>query len=349
MSFLQSSKRLLFRGAEIAGVSSLFLSSKWRRSRLLILCYHGISLADEHEWNPGLYITADRFRKRLQNLKDRDCTVLGLGEAVERLYSNALPPRSVVLTFDDGFYDFYSLAWPILKQFEWPATVYLTTYYSQFESPVFDPMCSYLIWKSPKSALDWPKISPNHIPLDTGGRTKFELAVKEYCCRQGLSGREKFDLLVELGARLDVDVPGLSQARILHIMKPDEVSKIASEGADVQLHMHRHRVSRNRERFWQEIDENRDCIRELTGKEPVHFCYPGGFWLREFPDWLRQRRVVSATTCDVGMATPADDPFYLPRVLDTNLEQEVFDSWVCGVADIVSRHSVNKSEGQLLE
>lgn len=350
MSYVQQAKRLVYKATDVLHVSSVVLSSEWRRSRLLILCYHGVSLGDEHEWSPGLYLTRDLFRARLQRIKERDCTVLPLGEAVERLYAGTLPKRSVALTFDDGFYDFYSLAWPILKEFSWPVTVYLATYYSSFQRPVFDPMCSYLLWKARNSELVWPEVFAGPVKLDSPGLASADAEVKSYCLRNKLSGRDKDGILIELARRLNVDLEDLCRRRILHVMDPREVAEVAAQGADIQLHTHRHRVSHSRERFWREIDENRERIRACTGKNAVHFCYPGGFWLKDFPEWLRERRVVSATTCDIGMASREHDPFYLPRVLDgMNVPAEVFDSWVSGMAEMLSRHSVYKSEGQLMD
>src|SRR5580704_13235694 len=94
----------LLRGA---GAFHFVANSRWRRERLLILCYHGIALADEHVWRPGLYMTAELLASRLQALRAMDCSVLPLGEALTRLRSGELPPRSVAITFDDGTYDFY--------------------------------------------------------------------------------------------------------------------------------------------------------------------------------------------------------------------------------------------------
>src|SRR6266404_9218304 len=90
-----------------SGVFSLVENSRWRQRHLLILAYHGISLDDEHQWDPSLYMAPERFTQRMQLLKDSNCTVLPLAEAVRSLYSHDLPEKCVVLTFDDGTYDFY--------------------------------------------------------------------------------------------------------------------------------------------------------------------------------------------------------------------------------------------------
>ena len=112
----------LLAAANASGLSRLIGYSAWRRRRLLILCYHGVSDGDLHQWNPSLFMDAEIFRSRMNLLREAKCNVLGLSEALERLADGTLPPRSVVLTFDDGFADFYNVARPILRDFGFPAT-----------------------------------------------------------------------------------------------------------------------------------------------------------------------------------------------------------------------------------
>src|SRR5271157_2717913 len=89
------------------GLFELVKNSRWRQQRLLIICYHGIALEDEHLWRPYLFISPRQFERRLEILRNGNYSVLRLGDAVEKMYKGELPPRSVALTFDDGTYDFY--------------------------------------------------------------------------------------------------------------------------------------------------------------------------------------------------------------------------------------------------
>src|ERR1700758_160041 len=130
-----------------SGIFSLVANSKWRQQRLLILCYHGISLEDEHLWRPGLYMQPQKLEQRLELLKKGGYSVLPLDEALKRVRTDSLPRRSVVITFDDGTYDFYRQAFPRLKSYGFPATVYQTTYYSSCQLPIFNLVCSYMLWK----------------------------------------------------------------------------------------------------------------------------------------------------------------------------------------------------------
>ena len=116
-------------GLRLVGGFGRIAESVWRRRRLLILCYHGVSLQDEHEWNGDLFVTPAFLRRRFEILRDREYAVLPLGEAVRSLRGGTLPPRSVVLTFDDGFYDFFAAAAPLLEEFGYPATNYVSSYY----------------------------------------------------------------------------------------------------------------------------------------------------------------------------------------------------------------------------
>jgi peptidoglycan/xylan/chitin deacetylase (PgdA/CDA1 family) len=348
---LKQSKLLFLQGSEKLGLSRVVLNSRWRRQRLLILCYHGTSLEDEHEWNGSLYMHRDLLRQRMQTLVDGKYTVLSLDEAVRRLYAGDLPERSVALTFDDGSYDFYRVAWPVLREFGFPVTVYWTTYYAEFNRPVFDVMLSYLLWKARgEDRLEWPGVLTGTSTLDDNGRSHAVREIKNFALQKKLSGKAKDDLLAELAGRLSIDYEALCRKRLLHIMNPSEASELVQQGVDLQLHTHRHRVWRRREKFFSELDDNRKRIMQVGSAQPRHFCYTGGFTLPEFSGYLEEYGIYSATTCELGLCSRTSDRMRLPRLVDTSsLSSLEFQAWISGVAGVLPKRRYVMEEGQLAE
>lgn len=75
---------------------------------------------------PPHFVTKTAFENQLAYLK-RHVTVLPLHEAVSRLRNGSLPPRSVSLTFDDGHANNLTVAYPLLRKYGLPATIFLST------------------------------------------------------------------------------------------------------------------------------------------------------------------------------------------------------------------------------
>lgn len=103
---------------------------RWRTChRLPILTYHGV-LDPARSGDPYLdrnCVDSDMFRWQMAHLSRRHHCV-GLADAISRLARGAsLPPRAAVVTFDDGFRNVYTRAFPVLRRYGIPATVFLTT------------------------------------------------------------------------------------------------------------------------------------------------------------------------------------------------------------------------------
>jgi len=337
---LRNAKLAALRVLKSSGAFEAVANSKWRRNRLLILCYHGTSLEDEHQWRPALYIEPEQLERRLQTLRAMRCSILPLGEALQRLQISDLPERSVVVTFDDGTYDFHRQAYPLLKKYDVPVTVYQTTYYSDNPMPVFNLICSYMLWKRRAEKLDAiPEIGLKQT-IDIGtqlGRHQVVRSLVERAARENLTGREKNEIASCLAQRLGIDYAALTSKRILQLMNAQEISEIARDGVDVQLHTHRHRTPEDEALFQREIDDNRSRIESLTGKSPQHFCYPSGVYRQKFVSWLQKDRVLSATTCDAGLVHAGDNQFLLSRFVDTTGRTQLeFESWISGVGALMS-------------
>ena len=346
MSQIRRVKLAAIQAIKTIGGFERLANSRWRQKRLLILCYHGISLEDEHLWRPTLYVSADMLENRLRAIKAMECSVLPLGEALNLLRTGDLPPRSVVITFDDGTYDFYKQAWPRLQRYNFPATVYQTTYYSDREMPIFNLICSYMLWKRRETPLEPVREFGIHEPRDLSteeGRIQVVTGLVALSERDRLSGQQKNELARRLADALGIDFSSLSSKRVLHLMNAREVAEVGRVSVDVQLHGHRHRTPRDEMSFRQEIRENRERIQALTGRDANHFCYPSGAYRQEFVGWLQKEHVVSATTCDPGLVQINDELFRLPRFLDTSLRTQVeFDSWLSGAAALMAmRRSVS--------
>ncbi|MDX2031910.1 MAG: polysaccharide deacetylase family protein [Blastocatellia bacterium] len=343
MTTLKTIKQIALTGLKSSGAFSLVQQGKWRQDRLLILAYHGISLADEHEWDPALFMHPDYFRERLTLLRKWGCTVLPLGEAVERLYANDLPENAVALTFDDGYYNYYKVVHPILKEFNFPATVYLTTFHVYNNRPVKDAVCSYMLWKKRDAVVNLRNVIGHdeafHLSNEAERMRALDLLVKHTRQRK-FSLEEKRQIAANLADELGLDYEGLVENRLLSLLTPEEVTALSADGADIQLHTHRHRSPLDRDLFFREIRENREFIREMTGKSPTHFCYPSGIYDDAFIPWLRELDVRSATTCEVGFSSRSSERLLLPRLVDSmTLSPVEFEGWLTGVsAALPQRH-----------
>jgi len=102
--------------------------------RIPILMYHGISCNKEKGVHPYYRLNTSPllFAVQMQFLSDRGYRVITLDEAIDTLnpadeIRGSETERVAVITFDDGFLDFYTEALPVLKRFDFKATVFLPT------------------------------------------------------------------------------------------------------------------------------------------------------------------------------------------------------------------------------
>jgi peptidoglycan/xylan/chitin deacetylase (PgdA/CDA1 family) len=336
-------REAIFRVADTSGAMALIRDSEWRRRRLMILCYHGVSAHDEHEWSPTLYVTQDHLRQRLRSLRDGGYTILSLAEGTERLYAGTLPKRAVAITFDDGAMDFERRALPVLREFDAPATLYLTTYYCVNRFPVFNTVLSYVMWKGRNSGADLSTVIGGDTPLligDADVRLATDVRIREYADEQGLTAEQKDALMGRIAAAIGVDYEAIRARGTLQLMTPETVSTLPMDLIDVQLHTHRHRTPRDHALFVREIHDNEDVIRKLRGADRTldHFCYPSGEYYGQFFEWLRECNVKYATTCVPNIATPKSEPMLLPRLVDTMLHTPLsFDAALTGFASLLPK------------
>ncbi|HEV7858578.1 MAG TPA: polysaccharide deacetylase family protein [Pyrinomonadaceae bacterium] len=101
----------------------------WNRNRVIILCYHGITEnANRYPGrNVGQDVYRDNFAEHLGYLQ-RHYGIISLDEYVAACRARKpLPPYTVVVTFDDGFLNFATVAAPLLSKRGVPSTVFVIT------------------------------------------------------------------------------------------------------------------------------------------------------------------------------------------------------------------------------
>jgi peptidoglycan/xylan/chitin deacetylase (PgdA/CDA1 family) len=330
-----------------ASVFEIVSRSSWRSSRLLILGYHGISFEDEHEWDPSYFMTREQLEQRLRWLQTEGFSIVPLEAAITALFAGNLPERSVVLTFDDGFYNFYRLAYPLLAANSIPSTVYLTTYYSEDNRPVLGVTADYMLWRRRKHTVKLTLTPALNCTADLSQREVRVGVVAElqaYAASAGFGADEKHALLRALAADIGFDFDELCESRRLNLMTPEETRAISAAGVDVQLHTHRHRTPLDEGAFRREIVDNRTRIESITGHKLRHFCYPSGVYDSRYLPWLRDLGVTSAVTCDPGICSRGSEPLLLPRFLDTStVSQTDFESWASGTLPLLYNGFRNKS------
>lgn len=89
-----------------------------------ILCYHRFGDTGHIK----LTVPEKKFREQLQFLKDNDYRVIPMSDMYKFISGQEeLPKKAVIITIDDGYRSTYEIAYPVLKEFGFPATLFLYT------------------------------------------------------------------------------------------------------------------------------------------------------------------------------------------------------------------------------
>ncbi len=297
----------------------------FNRQAVRILCYHGFAIdSRQAEFRPKLFFPAAAFQQRMEWLKRHRYHVVPLSEAVERLSTSEIAPDTVAITLDDGFYSVLKCGFPILKACQFPATLYVTTYFVEHQEPIFLLTAAYLFWlgsstsvKTPSGAWDMAQLRE----FDQHGDHSQRVAV-----------------LREIAVSLGINFDQIVTERPFHLLTLDEIRQMADDGLDIQLHTHRHRWPQAPAELTDELKINAAVLAKATAGRPDHVCYPSGVYHPENWPVLRELGIRSATTCDPGFNRAGINPLQLNRFLDgTDVAMIEFEAEMCGLLDFLRR------------
>src|SRR6266481_9690243 len=181
-------------------MTTLFLSLPLARvlgprpsTRVPILMYHSISDNLFGMSHPYYHINTlpEVFSEQMRWLRNSGYRTVGLDEAWEGLAAGSDLSKTVVITFDDGYQDFYTDALPVLKQCGFTATIFLATDRIQDTSARFEG-ADYLTWREVRElqaeGIRFGSHTVTHPDLRSLGpdQIEFELACSKEIIEQNL-------------------------------------------------------------------------------------------------------------------------------------------------------------------
>ncbi|MFQ5733879.1 MAG: polysaccharide deacetylase family protein [Planctomycetaceae bacterium] len=279
----------------------------------MIVGWHGVSLADEHCRFPSLFISPQSFEQRIQYLQ-RHYTIITMDEAVAQLREGRVAPGQVVLTFDDGYFNFLAKAVPILDRYNLTATNYIVAHHTESQALHVGHMVDDILFSCERGTYTIPLLGE----IELKGPEQRQAVAKE--CKRQLERRaapRRVHLLREIAEALQFDAGQIINSRRWQSLNPSEVKRLAGEGHLMQIHGHRHRDAVNHfDELSEEVVVCKESVERMTARRAVHFCYPSGLWDKRAWTILAALGVESAVTTRLGPNFPRTPILALRRVLN---------------------------------
>lgn len=157
-------------------------------TRVAILGYHDFS---ESQTETAMRIRTSKFRKQMEAIKQLGFTVISLDDYLAwKRGEKSLPEHCILLTFDDGWKSVYTDAFPILKEFGYPFTLYL---YKNYVDGGGKALTSAMIQEMMKSGASIGSHSVTHpFPADIKARLKKGSDVLDAYLRNEMGESQRF-------------------------------------------------------------------------------------------------------------------------------------------------------------
>ena len=269
-----SIKSKLLRHAHTMG---LFRAGRglWRRS-LTVLNYHRIDDPNRDgfdSFKPNVSATGEEFDRQMGYIATW-FNVVSLPDIVAWLDGHKeLPPHAALITFDDGYLDNYTTAFPTLRRYQFPALIFLTTGHIGTDAPFYWDLAAYCF---SHTGLD-------HITLPDGSARRFSTQEeRDETCKdwvealKALPEAEKQRWVQRLPDELNVSVPaGYFQGLM---MNWDQVREMQKGGIEFGAHTVNHPILTriSLEEVCRQVKDSKSKVEEETSAPVLGFAYPNG-------------------------------------------------------------------------
>jgi peptidoglycan/xylan/chitin deacetylase (PgdA/CDA1 family) len=281
-------KQALLRMMRASGVFATFRRAN--QHKILVLTYHRFS-----EQPKGGFTHASALAEQLEYLRAH-YTIVPLSAIGRHLIDGEpLPSAPAAITIDDGYHDAYDVAFPILRRYRAPATLFAATDFIDRNGWLWTDKLRYVeARKNPSSALD-------------SRRANAEL--------KRLPNEAKDRQLAAIAQHAGVTLPALPPADCGPITW-DQAREMAAAGIEIGSHTVTHPIltQLDQGRLEYELQQSRRRLEHVLDNEVALFCYPNGDYDSRVRGAVERAGYRLAVTTEGGLNDRASDPLALRRV-----------------------------------
>jgi len=305
------------------------------RKQPRIFVYHRFS-KDIH--SEPTVIDAATFDWQVRHIQ-RNFLVTTLGEYVRRIREKGeIPSPIAILTIDDGYRDFYEIAYPILRKHGVPATLFITVNFIEKKIWLWPDILRFALENAREKIISFcfentsfevPTGDPETIRREWG-------SLSDFCI--SLDDDSKWALISKLLDVTSVEIPKEPVAKYAPVTW-EQIREMKGQGIEIGSHTMNHPVLarvRDERLLREEITGSMRAIEERIGERVATFCYPNSM-----PGDIDERvvRVVKEAGYHgavFGTGALFDDVFQLSRI-SVSSDKTDFLWKTCGLENLTGR------------
>jgi peptidoglycan/xylan/chitin deacetylase (PgdA/CDA1 family) len=288
----------------------------------VILLYHRIVDDDSKYLKKGAAVHhhIKDFRREIAYFK-RNFQVLNMDEVVNQIkLGKGFKRPSIAITFDDGYWDNHTLAYPVLKKHGVPATIYLTTGLVGTPDGIWTEQIGTAFLETGKDHFDFPALFGDETISIKTREEKEQANAKVSETLKLIPDDERRELIQRLFEKLEVTDKSGRYFGERMMLNWDEVQEMRKDGITIGSHSHTHPILSQMpiREAKDEILNSKKVVEKNVDMRVKHFSFPNGRE-EDFSEELRDycREIGFESVCSVVYG-PYDaskkDPFALKRV-----------------------------------
>ena len=318
----------------IPGVKTVKHFSRWVQARILggalILGYHRVANVTRDDYK--VCVTPKHFSEQME-MVSRNAHPISLAKLVQCLRSGSLPPRSVAVTFDDGYADTLYEAKPVLEKYTIPATVFVCTgftggefWWDELDRLVMSSKATLgaLRLGAGENVFVWDQ--PNARPeADLNVRRKFRHALYDFLLALNVQDQNHAMNRIRSWS-------GISSDEVAsHSMDHDELRQLVDGGLiEIGAHTRHHpmlsQLSLERQR--EEIVSSKRELEDILGRRVYGFAYPNGMATADAKQIVREADFVFACSSEPDLIRDYRNRYQIARFWPRDWDGKEFAQWL---------------------